>query len=110
MLLAWDTTKVHAEAAPSSVLAWTRQEVRYCLPQEDLNLCMVVGCRDVTGALVGQQESADSLTWVFVFLEAVLSVSSASEATFSRCRLVFFRGDAASSFTFCNEGREGLSL
>lgn len=41
------------------------------------------------------------LTWVFVFLELVLSVSSVSEATFSRWRLVLLRGDEASSFTFC---------
>lgn len=40
------------------------------------------------------------ISWVFVFLEVTLSVSSVSEATFSRWRLVLFRGDAASSFTF----------
>lgn len=40
------------------------------------------------------------ISWVFVFLELVLSASSVSEATFSRWRLVFFRGDEASSFTF----------
>lgn len=45
------------------------------------------------------------LTWVFVFLEVTLSVSSVSEATFSRWRLVLFRGDAASSFTFCSRSR-----
>lgn len=32
-------------------------------------------------------------------------MSSVSEATFSRWRLVFFRGDAASSFTFCGEAQ-----
>lgn len=42
------------------------------------------------------------LTCVFVFLELVLSASSVSEATFSRWRLVLFRGDEASSFTFCS--------
>lgn len=40
------------------------------------------------------------ISWVFVFLELVLSASSVSEATFSRWRLVFFSGDEASSFTF----------
>lgn len=47
-----------------------------------------------------------SLTWVFVFLEVALSGSSVSEATFSRWRLVLFRGDAASPFTFCSGSRE----
>lgn len=40
------------------------------------------------------------ISWVFVFLELVLSASSVSEATFSRWRLVLLRGDEASSFTF----------
>jgi len=40
------------------------------------------------------------ISWVFVFLELLLSASSVSEATFSRWRLVLFRGDEASSFTF----------
>lgn len=40
------------------------------------------------------------ISWVFVFLEVVRSVSSVSEATFSRWRLVLFKGEAASSFTF----------
>lgn len=35
-------------------------------------------------------------------MELVLSASSASEATFSRWRLAFLRGDEASSFTFCS--------
>jgi hypothetical protein len=51
-----------------------------------------------------------SLTWVFVFLEVILSVSSVSEATFSRWRLVLFRGDAASSFTFYSGSRRDESL
>lgn len=42
------------------------------------------------------------ISWVFVFLELVLSASSVSEATFSRWRLVLLRGDEASSFTFCS--------
>lgn len=47
------------------------------------------------------RSQAAALTWVLVFLELALSASSVSEATFSRCRLVLFRGDEASSFTFC---------
>lgn len=49
------------------------------------------------------------ISWVFVFLELVLSASSVSEATFSRWRLVFFSGDEASSFTFCGGKARGGS-
>lgn len=52
--------------------------------------------------------SAAHLTWVFVFLELVLSASSVSEAAFSRWRLLLLRGDEASSFTFCSgKAQEG---
>lgn len=53
-------------------------------------------------ASCSQQGPATNFTWVFVFFELVLSASSVSEATLSRWRLVLFRGDEASSFTFCS--------
>lgn len=67
-------------------------------PREDLG-CGLLKARQVPGSQCG---SAANLTWVFVFLELILSASSVSEATFSRWRLVLLRGDEASSFTFCN--------
>lgn len=62
----------------------------------------------MSAASYSHSGSAAHLTWVFVFLELVLSASSVSEATFSRWRLVLLRGDEASSFTFCSgKAQEG---
>lgn len=60
---------------------------------------------NMTNKLNKSKAENPTLTCVLDFLAPALSGSSVSEAPFSRCRLVLFIGEGASSLIFCGKSK-----